>query len=80
MQTMKTLTAVALTAAALVTVVAPSHARPGHGVTVKQFGGGTVATPRSAASSKSVGQPLGWGYGSRRSSWCYWHPYVCYYR
>ncbi len=41
-----------------------------------------AAKPARTAHPITTGQnvgaaPTGWGYGR---GWCYWHPYVCYYR
>lgn len=49
--------------------------------TASAFGrGNPTAAPARVVTSipaLSVRLRYGWGYGR---GWCYWHPYVCYYR
>jgi hypothetical protein len=35
------------------------------------------AAPARVVVTSHLGHAPGWGYGR---GWCYWHPYVCYYR
>jgi hypothetical protein len=83
MNMMKSLTIVAMTAAALTTAVlattgeASAFGRnrgfggPGH------FGGFLPARQLGLHDFRFRYSSAGWGYGR---GWCYWHPYACYYK